>query len=143
MSDADIAAAALLLSFGAAGLAALHRVLEATAFDPTAARAAGLRPDALRLALLGLLAIAVAVAVQGLGALLVLAVLVAPPVAVRGHATTPARTMVAGSAVAVLAGVVGIEVSFHAGSAAGASIALALCAAAPSGPAARPPPSPA
>jgi ABC-type Mn2+/Zn2+ transport system permease subunit len=68
--------------------------------------------------------------VQGLGALLVLAVLVAPPVAVRRHARTPAGAMLAGAVLAVLAGAVGIEISFHAGSAAGASVALALCAAA-------------
>jgi hypothetical protein len=49
---------------------------------------------------------------------------------VSGHARTPARAMLAGGAVAVLAGLVGIEVSFHAGSAAGASVALALCGAA-------------
>jgi hypothetical protein len=59
-----------------------------------------------------------------------LAVLVAPPVAVRGYARTPGRAMLAGGAVAVLAGVAGIEVSLHAGAAAGASVALALCAAA-------------
>ncbi len=130
MSDTDLAAAALLLALGGAALAALHRLLAAGAFDPAAARAAGLRTEAVRLALLALLAIAVAVAVQGLGALLVLAVLVAPPVAVRRHATTPAGSMAAGAVVAVLAGIVGVELSFHADSAAGASIALALCAAA-------------
>ena len=46
--------------------------------------------------------------------------------------------MLGGAAVAVLAGVVGIEVSFHAHSAAGASVALALCAAAALGSALRP-----
>ena len=44
-----------------------------------------------------LLAAAVAVTVQGLGALLVLAVLIAPPVAVRDYARTPARAMLAGA----------------------------------------------
>jgi ABC-type Mn2+/Zn2+ transport system permease subunit len=88
------------------------------------------RPALVRFALLGMLAAAIAVAARGLGALLVLAVLVAPPVAVTRHAGTPARAMLAGAAVAVLASVVGIEFSFHAGSAAGASVALALCLAA-------------
>ena len=69
-------------------------------------------------------------AVQGLGALLVLAVLVAPAVAVRRHAATPVRTMLAGAGLAAVAGLVGIELSYHAGSAAGASVALVLCAAA-------------
>jgi ABC-type Mn2+/Zn2+ transport system permease subunit len=130
VTDGDLLAGALLLVLGGAALAALHRPLSAVAFDTAGAAASGIRPGPIRLALLVMLAAAVAVAVQGLGALLVLAVLIAPPVAVRGHARTPARAMVAGATVAVAAAVVGIEVSFHAHSAAGASVALALCAAA-------------
>lgn len=130
VTDADLVAAAALLALGGAGLVALHRPLSALAFDATGAAAAGLRPALLRLVLLLLLAAAVAVAVQGLGALLVLAVLIAPPLAVRHRARTPGSAMLAAAAVAVLAALVGIEVSFHADSAAGASVALALCAAA-------------
>src|SRR5215204_6512872 len=130
VTDGDLAAAAALLVLGAAALVALHRPFSAVAFDATGAAAAGLRPAVVRLVLLVLLAAAVAVAVQGLGALLVLAVLIGPPLAVRNHARTGARVMLGGAAVAVLAGVVGIEVSFHAHSATGASVALALCAAA-------------
>lgn len=129
-TDGDVAASAALAALGGLALVALHRPLAAVAFDPPGAAAAGIRPGALRLALLALLAVAVAVAVQGLGALLVLAVIVAPPVAVRRHARTPAGAMLAGAAVALAAAVVGIELSFHAGSATGASVALALCLAA-------------
>jgi ABC-type Mn2+/Zn2+ transport system permease subunit len=137
VSDGDLAAAAGLLLLGGAALAALHRPLTAVAFDPTGAAAVGLRPTVVRMALLVTLAAAVALAVQGLGALLALAVLVAPPVAVRDHARTPARAMLAGSAVAVAAAVVGVGLSYHADSAAGASVALALCAAAALGAALR------
>jgi ABC-type Mn2+/Zn2+ transport system permease subunit len=140
VTDGDLLAAALLLLLGGAALVALHRPLSAVAFDAPGAAAAGLRPAALRLVPLVLLAAAVAVAVQGLGALLVLAVLIGPPLAVRHHARTPARAMLGGAAVAVLAGLVGIEVSFHAHSAAGASVALALCAAAALGSLVRPSP---
>jgi ABC-type Mn2+/Zn2+ transport system permease subunit len=140
VTDGDLVAAAALVVLGGAALAALHRPLAAMAFDRAGAAATGLRPGPVRLALFLLLAAAVAVAVQGLGALLVLAVLVAPPVAVRGHATSPGRAMLAGAAVAIAAAVVGIEVSFHAHSAAGASVALALCAAAALGAALRPSP---
>jgi ABC-type Mn2+/Zn2+ transport system permease subunit len=140
VTDGDLVAAALLLVLGGASLAGLHRPLTALAFDPAGAAAAGIRPSIIRLALLVLLAAAVAVAVQGLGALLVLAVLIAPPVAVRPWSKSPVRAMVAGSAVAVVAAFVGIEVSFHAHSAAGASVALALCAAAALGAALRPSP---
>ena len=138
VTDGDLVAGAALLFLGGAALAVLHRPFTALAFDAAGAAAAGLRPGLLRLALLVLLAAAVAVAVQGLGALLVLAVLIAPPVAVRAHARTPARAMLAGAAVAAGAALVGIEVSFHAKSAAGASVALALCAAAALGAALRP-----
>ena len=137
VTDGDLVAAATLLLCGAGALVALHRPLTALAFDAAGAAAAGMRPGLLRLVLLALLAAAVAVAVQGLGALLVLAVLVGPPLAVRHHAGTPGRAMLGGAVVAVLAGVVGLEVSFHAHSAAGASVALALCAAAALGSALR------
>ena len=140
VTDGDLVAAALLLVLGGTALAALHRPLTAVAFDPAGAAAAGTRPGLTRLVLLILLAAAVAVAVQGLGALLVLAVLIGPPVAVRSRAASPARAMVAGAAVAVVASVVGMEVSFHAHTAAGASVALALCAAAALGGAIRQPP---
>jgi ABC-type Mn2+/Zn2+ transport system permease subunit len=130
VSDGDLVAAAALLLAGGAALAALHRPLAAVAFDPSGAAAAGLRPALVRIALLVLLAGAIAVAVRGLGALLVLAALVAPPVAVRRHAGTPARAMLGGGALAAAAGAAGIELSFHAGTAAGASVALALCTAA-------------
>ncbi len=138
VTDGDLVAAAALLVLGGAALVGLHRPFSAVAFDAAGAAAAGLRPAALRLVLLVLLAAAVAVAVQGLGALLVLAVLIGPPLAVRHHARTPARAMLGGAAVAALAGLVGIEVSFHAHSAAGASVALALCAAAALGSVLRP-----
>lgn len=130
VGDGDLAAAGALLLLGGAALAALHRPLCAVAFDPPGAGSLGAKPALVRLAALGLLAAAVAVAVQGLGNLLVLAVLVAPAVVVRRRAPSPARGMLEAAAVAILAGVVGIYASFHLGSAAGASVALTLCAAA-------------
>ena len=140
VTDGDLLAAAALLLLGGTALAVLHRPLAALAFDADGAAAAGIRAGSVRVALLILLAAAVAVAVQGLGALLVLAVLIGPPVAVRSHARTPARAMLAGAGVAIAAAVVGMEVSFHAHGAAGASVALALCAAAALGSALRPSP---
>jgi len=130
VTDGDLAAAAALALVGGAALVALHRPLAAVALDATGARALGVRPGLVRLALLGLLAAALAVAVQGLGSLLVLAVLIGPAVAVRGLFSTPARAMVAAAAVGALAGVAGIYASSWLGTAAGASVALALCGAA-------------
>lgn len=130
VTDGDLLAAAVLALLGGGALVALHRPLGAVALDADGARALGVRPLAVRIALLGLLAAALAVAVQGLGSLLVLAVLVAPAVAVRGHVRSPGRAMVAAGATAVVAGVAGIYASHLLGTAAGASVALALCLAA-------------
>jgi ABC-type Mn2+/Zn2+ transport system permease subunit len=130
VSDGDLAAAAALALAGTAALVALHRPLCATAFDPGGAGALGARPGTVRLALFMLLAAAVAVAVQGLGSLLVLAILVAPAVAVRRRARSPAAVMCGAALVACTAGVVGLYASHHLGSAAGASVTLALCGAA-------------
>jgi manganese transport system permease protein len=129
-TNGDVAAAAALLALGGLTLAGLRRALAAASFDPAGASALGIRPLAVRLALLGLMAASIAIAVEGLGALLVLAVLVGPPIAVRRHARTPEGAMLAGAVVAALAGAAGIQLSAQLGTAAGASVALVLCAAA-------------
>jgi ABC-type Mn2+/Zn2+ transport system permease subunit len=133
VSDSDLVAAVALVLLGGLVLAAMHRPLCALAFDPTAAPALGVSPARVSSALLGLLAAALAVAVQGFGSLLVLAVLVAPSVAVGRHVASPAAAMVAGATVATVAGIAGIYASYHLSSAAGASVALALCAGAAAG----------
>ena len=131
VSDGDLVAAAILAVLGGAGLVAMHRPLTAVAFDPAGAAAAGIRPARVRLALLFLLAAALAVAVQGLGSLLVLAVLVAPAVAVRGPRAQPARGDARGARRWRSApGWWASTPRTTSGSAAGASVALALCAAA-------------
>jgi ABC-type Mn2+/Zn2+ transport system permease subunit len=133
---ADLAAAGALLVAGGALLAGLHRPLTATAFDEPGAAALGVRTGWVRLALAVLLALVVCVAVQGLGNLLSLAVVIAPPVAVRRHVSGPGAAMIAGALVAVAAGIAGIYASYELDTASGASVALALCAAAAIGAAA-------
>lgn len=126
----EIVAAAVLLLAGGVALVALHRPLAAVAFDGSGASALGLRPTLVRGALAVLLAAAVCVAAQGLGNLLALATVIAPPLAVRRHARSVAGALVAGGAVGAAAGVVGIYASYELDLAAGAAVALALCAAA-------------
>ena len=133
VADSDLVAACGLAIAGGAALVALHRLLCAVAFDAPGACGLGLRPAIVQLGLLLLLAVAVAVAVQALGSLLVLAVLVAPAVAVRRRSARPGAALAGGAAVAVLAGIVGLYGSHHLGTAAGASVALALCGAAGAG----------
>ena len=126
----DIVAAAVLLLAGGAALLALHRPLTAVAFDGGGASALGLNPTLVRAALAILLAATVCVAAQGLGNLLALATVIAPPLAVRRHAHSVKAALVAGGAVGAAAGIVGIYASYELDVAAGAAVALALCAAA-------------
>ena len=109
-----------------AALAALHRRLLAVGFDRGSARALWLRPVAVELALIALVAVAILVSVQALGNLLVVAILIAPAATAR-LLTRRLPTMMAIAAVAAIAcSVVGLYLSYYAGLAAGASIALAL-----------------
>lgn len=128
VTDGDLALAAALVAVVLAALWLAHPRLLAVGFDRTSAPALGVRPAAVDAALLVLLAIALLVAVQGLGNLLVVAVLIAPAAAARVVARRMAPMMALSAVVAMLAGVAGIYLSYHARIAAGASIALALVA---------------
>jgi ABC-type Mn2+/Zn2+ transport system permease subunit len=127
-TDADLIAAGALVAVLALALAALHGPLLATGFDRAGARALGISPGAVEAALLVALAVAVVVAVQGFGNLLVVAVFVGPAASARNLVSrTPAMLAVA-AALAVLAGLVGLYLSYYAGTAGGASVALAILA---------------
>jgi ABC-type Mn2+/Zn2+ transport system permease subunit len=68
-------------------------------------------------------AAAIVVAVQGLGNLLVVALLVAPAASARLVARRAAPMMAVSVAIATAAGCAGLYLSYHAGTAAGASVA--------------------
>jgi ABC-type Mn2+/Zn2+ transport system permease subunit len=126
VSDTDLALAAGLAVVTLAALRVLHGRLLVVGFDRLSARGLGVRPLLTDLALLALLALALLVAVQGLGNLLVVAVLIAPAAGARLLARRMAPMMAAAAAIAVLAGVGGLYLSYYAGTAAGASIAAVL-----------------
>jgi len=128
-SDADLIAAAALVVVVALALPALHARLLATGFDRGSARALGLAPGLIEAALLTLLALAVAVAVQGLGNLLVVAAFVGPAAAARNLSDRVVPMIALAATIAVLAGVAGLYLSYYAGTAGGASVALAIVAA--------------
>jgi ABC-type Mn2+/Zn2+ transport system permease subunit len=125
-SDADLFAAAALLVVVAVALFFLQARLLATGFDPSAARALGLSPGLVEAALLVLLAASVAVAVQGLGNLLVVAVFVGPAATARNLCRRSGSMIAASAAIAVAAGIAGLYLSYYAGTAGGASVALAI-----------------
>jgi ABC-type Mn2+/Zn2+ transport system permease subunit len=129
VSDADLLFAALLVVAVVAALAILHGRLLVVGFDRTSARGLGVAPAAVDAALLVLVALAVLVAVQGLGNLLVVAVLVAPAATARLLTHRMGAMLVAAAAIAIVAAIAGLYLSYYAGSAAGASIAGMLVAA--------------
>jgi ABC-type Mn2+/Zn2+ transport system permease subunit len=127
--DGDLLAAMLLVLLVGVALRLFHGRLLAVGFDRGAARALGVSPAFSEIALLALLAVATVVAVQGLGNLLVVAVFVAPAAAARRLSDRMVPQLGIAAALAALAGVAGLYLSYYAGTAGGASVALALVAA--------------
>lgn len=101
-----------------------RRGLVLVAFDRTFATALGLRPALYDVLLLVALAGALTVALRGVGTLLVLSLLVAPAVTARVLARRVWTMLWLGPLVAVASAFVGLEISYHAGAAAGPAICL-------------------
>jgi ABC-type Mn2+/Zn2+ transport system permease subunit len=104
----------------------LHERLLAVGFDRSTARAIGIAPRPVELVVMLLVAAAVVVSVQSLGSLLVVAVLVAPAAAARLLTRRLGTMRCVSVAVAIAGGIAGLYLSYYAGTAAGASIALCL-----------------
>jgi ABC-type Mn2+/Zn2+ transport system permease subunit len=119
---------AALAAGGIAALAAGHRRLALAGFDRSTAALLGGRPSRVELALLGLLALVVCVAVQVLGNLLAIALIVGPGAAALRLSRRLVPALLAGVGLACLAGFAGMIASHHLGLAAGASVALAAIA---------------
>src|SRR3954463_2411043 len=81
ITGGDLLAAAALSAGVLIALAAGHRALTATAFARGSAQALGIRPARADLALLAVLAVTTVAAVQGLGNLLLVALVLAPAAA--------------------------------------------------------------
>ncbi|MGI8593312.1 MAG: metal ABC transporter permease [Solirubrobacteraceae bacterium] len=126
LTDADLLIAAVLVAALLAALAVLHPRLLAVAFDRASARGLGIAPFAADAAVLVALAVALLVAVQGLGNLLVVALLVGPAATARLLARRMAPMMAVAAAIGVACGIAGIYASYHLDTAAGASIAVAM-----------------
>jgi ABC-type Mn2+/Zn2+ transport system permease subunit len=128
VSTGDLSATAALVVAAVGALAALHRPLTLVGFDRQGAPSLGARPDRVEGALLVLLALTILIAIQALGNLLVVAVLIAPAAA----GLRLGRSLRGALAWAVLAGalsgIAGLYASYYLDTAAGASIALGAIA---------------
>lgn len=124
VSRADLLIALGLCLGVLAALGLNHGRLLALGFDRETAPALGLRAGRSDALLLTLIAATLLVAVQGLGSLLVVAVLVGPPAAARAVTRRMPSMMAVACLIAIVAGVAGIYVSYYASTAAGASVVV-------------------
>lgn len=126
VSDGDLVAAAML---GVAVLLAAwwgHDRLLAAGFDRSPSAVRSLSPAVIQAALLVLVAVTVLVGVRGLGNLLVAAILVGPAATARLVTDRVGPMIVVSVGTAILAGIGGIYLSFHAGIAAGGAVIVCL-----------------
>lgn len=101
-----------------------HRAFVALAVDPRQALLLGLRPRLAHVLLVALMTLAVVASYQSVGSLLVVGMLVGPAVAAGGWATRIPSTMALAAVIGSASVAVGLVVSWHAETAAGATIAF-------------------
>jgi ABC-type Mn2+/Zn2+ transport system permease subunit len=115
--QAAIAAATLV------AVRVLYRPFLALSFNRDKARSLGLRPELAHAVMLGLLALSVVGSFRVVGTLLVFGLLVAPPAAATLLVRTVPGTMAVAAVLGCAATVVGLAVSYHADTAASATVA--------------------
>jgi ABC-type Mn2+/Zn2+ transport system permease subunit len=128
IDSADLLAAAALAAGVAAALAAAHRPLALSAFDPDTAPSLGTSPPRWATALLILLGVGTVAAAPGLGSLLLVALIVAPAAAALRLTRRLGTALALAAVLAGAAGIGGLALSYYAELAAGASIALCAVA---------------
>ncbi|MFB2580969.1 zinc ABC transporter permease AztB [Herbiconiux sp. P15] len=125
ITDLDLVLLGIATTAGAVVAALTHRSLVALALDPRIATVLGLRPRLAQAVLVGLVTLAVVASYQAVGSLLVVGLLLAPAVAAAQWTTRIPTRMLLAALLGVVAVVVGLLVSWHAATAAGASVAMA------------------
>ena len=107
----------------AVALALFHRPLLSLTFNRDKAASLGMRPGMTHAVLMVLVALAVVVSFGAVGTLMVFALIVAPPATAALFARRVSTVMIGAVAVGWVAAVAGLLLSYHADTAAGASIA--------------------
>ncbi|WP_103500236.1 zinc ABC transporter permease AztB, partial [Streptomyces sp. SM14] len=121
--ERDLVHLAIALAVAATAAAVGHRAFLALAFDERKAHTLGLRPRLAHGALLGLLTLAIVASFHIVGTLLVLGLLIAPPAAALPWARRVHGVMAAAALLGTSATFLGLLLSWHLGTAAGATIA--------------------
>ena len=128
ISEPDLGMLALALVVTVLVTAGFHRSFVALAFDPRIATTMTLRPRLAHVAMIGLVTLAVVASYGAVGSLLVVGLLLAPAVAAGHWAHRIPAIMLLATAFGAATVLLGLLLSWYAGTAAGASIALtAIC----------------
>jgi ABC-type Mn2+/Zn2+ transport system permease subunit len=126
VDSGDLIAMAVVVSVVIGAVVLFYKELLVTTFDASHAVAIGLSPQLVRYGLLGAVALTTVVAVQSVGVVLVLALLVTPGAAASLLSRRLNRIMVLAMLFSVLATVIGFYASYYLDLAAGPAIVLAL-----------------
>ena len=127
-SRMDVAMTALLTVAVAAILYGLHSRLLFVSFDPLGAKVAGLSAERLDYVFLVLLAVVIVTALQAVGIILVVSLLITPAAAALLVARRVEGAMALGAGFGVAAAVVGLYASYHLNVASGPAMALVATA---------------
>jgi manganese/iron transport system permease protein len=128
VSGTDVYVTAGLVAVVLVVLYALNKELIFTSFDPVGASVAGLPTARLDYLLLVLLALVIVIALQAVGIVLVMAMLVTPAATASLLARSFIRLMVIGAVLGALAAVAGLYISFYADLPSGPSMTLVATA---------------
>jgi ABC-type Mn2+/Zn2+ transport system permease subunit len=126
VDSGDLARQAGATAITLVGVAIFYRAFLVSTFDERQATMLGLHPRLAHVALLVLLAVAIVASFSTVGNLLVFAFLIAPPATATLFATRVPLVMALATLLGVIAGMVGLLISYNQSTAAGAT--MALCA---------------
>ena len=124
VTDSDLVRQLIIAGITLVGIVVLHRAFLVMTFDEVQARLLGLRPRLAHAALLALLSIAIVASFQAVGNLQVFAFLVAPPSTAAMLVRRIPAIMITAVAFGSVAVIVGLLISYHHDTAAGATMAL-------------------
>lgn len=128
VAPGDLNAMLVIMFVVLAAVVIFYKELLVTSFDPAHSVAIGLSPELIRYGLLLLIALTVVAAIQTVGVVLVLALLVTPAAAASLLTRRLPSIMALGALFAIISAVVGFYASYYANVASGSAIVLTLTA---------------